>query len=171
DRADDDLSLLPQPARLAVQLARACRAEPRTLRAVPQGHARGREGAPEEDRGYAERPGRRAVRAAHLLLAGAVLLAAAVQAQEPPARPKFFIKPTGVFFEHLYEGEFVEPTSAFLDAKAGELWVTDTRNNLIAVFTTEGVPLFTFGSNEIKEPTKLAVDLAGRVYVIDIDRS
>jgi DNA-binding beta-propeller fold protein YncE len=106
-----------------------------------------------------------------LALAGAVLLATAVHAQEPPAPAKFYIRPTGVFFEHLYEGEFVEPTSAFLDAKAKELWVTDTRNNLIGVFTPEGVPLFTFGSNEIKEPTRLAVDGAGRVYVIDIDRS
>jgi DNA-binding beta-propeller fold protein YncE len=105
------------------------------------------------------------------LLAALALLGTGVQAQEPPEQPKFYIRPTAWIFEHLYEGEFVEPTSAFYDATTKELWVADTRNNLIGVFTADGTPLFAFGSNQLKEPTKLAVDEAGRVYVIDVDRS
>jgi DNA-binding beta-propeller fold protein YncE len=104
-------------------------------------------------------------------LALAIGLAAAGSAQESPAPPKFYIRPTAWIFEHLYEGEFVEPTSATFDAKAQELWVADTKNSLVGVFTPEGIPLFSFSSNELKEPLKIAVDGTGRVYVIDIDRS
>jgi tripartite motif-containing protein 71 len=108
----------------------------------------------------------RGIAAAALVL----FLTALAQAQEP-ASPTFYIRPTAWIFEHLYEGEFVGPTSAFFDRKAQELWVADTANNLIGVFTPEGIPLFTFSSDAIREPVRLAVDGNGRIYVIDVDRS
>ena len=89
----------------------------------------------------------------------------------PTASAVFHIRPTAIISEHLYEGQLLEPTSIFWDPKANELWVADTRNNLVGAFTKEGTPLFAFGSRELSEPAKIAVDGRGRVYVLDNDRS
>ncbi len=99
------------------------------------------------------------------------ILAFTARAQQSAPSPKFYIRPTAIITEHLYEGEFKEPSSVFFDPKAHELWVADTRNNLIGAFTVEGLPLFAFGSSELKEPSKVAVNGKGRVYVLDNDRS
>jgi 6-bladed beta-propeller protein/NHL repeat-containing protein len=106
-----------------------------------------------------------------LLLAALSGAGAAAQEAATPTPPKFYIRPTAIFSEHLYEGDFAEPTAAFFDHARNELWVADTKNNLIGAFTPEGVPLFAFGSDQIKEPSRLAVDRKGRVYVLDNDRS
>jgi len=57
-----------------------------------------------------------------------------------------------------------------VDAKSGEVWVADTRNNLVGVFTPDGAPLFTFGSDDLHEPIRVVTDANGRVYVLDNDR-
>jgi DNA-binding beta-propeller fold protein YncE len=105
------------------------------------------------------------------LFLAALAAGAAAQEGEAPAAPKFYIRPTAIFDEHLYEGSLAEPTSAFFDHARNELWVADTKNNLVGVFTPEGVPLFSFSSDQIREPSRLAVDGKGRVYVLDNDRS
>ena len=119
------------------------------------------------------------IRAVALAAALGALVAAAGAAQEtagtaaaPPAgaADKFYLRPTAIFYEHLYEGEFLEPMSVFLESKSGEIFVADTKNNLVGIFTFEGAPLFAFGSDELREPSKVAVDAGGRVYVLDNDR-
>lgn len=100
------------------------------------------------------------------------LLCASAAAQGPPSPPApFHIRPIALFSEHLYEGALESPMGIFFDGHAKEVWLTDTKNNIIGCFTPEGVPLFAFTSNLIREPSKIAVDTNGRVYVLDNDRS
>jgi DNA-binding beta-propeller fold protein YncE len=89
----------------------------------------------------------------------------------PPPPMKFHLRPTALFSEHLYEGTFLEPVGVSFDPKTNEVWVADTKNNLIGAFTPEGVPLFTFGSEDLHEPVRVATDPEGRIYVLDNDRS
>ncbi len=98
---------------------------------------------------------------------GAGLLAS--EAPEPSS--PFHIRPIALFNEHLYEGKLESPMGIFFDERAREVWVTDTKNNVVGCFTPEGVPLFAFTSNLIREPSKIAVDPKGRVYILDNDRS
>jgi DNA-binding beta-propeller fold protein YncE len=117
------------------------------------------------------------IRRASLAVIFAASIAAAALAEGPatgrPAAqgPKFYLRPTVVFSGHLYEGEFLEPMSVFLDPKSGEVFVADTKNGLIGIFTAEGAPLFAFGSEELREPTRVAADPGGRIYVLDNDRT
>jgi DNA-binding beta-propeller fold protein YncE len=105
---------------------------------------------------------------AALLLSGAVLTAQ--QSAEFSSSP-FHIRPVVLFSEHLYEGAFESPMGICFDSRTSEVWVADAKNNLIGAFTTDGVPLFTFRGEELREPSKIAVDPKGRVYVLDNDRS
>ncbi len=111
---------------------------------------------------------KRAVAFAMLLAAQSVAVA---QASAVPAGEKFHIRPIALFNEHLYEGTFLEPVGIVFDGKTNEVWVADTKNNLVGAFTPEGVPLFTFGSDELHEPAKIATDSRGRIYVLDNDHS
>lgn len=82
------------------------------------------------------------------------------------------LAPIAIFDSHLYAGPFAEPRGIAFDRKNNEVWVADTRNGLIGVFTPEGFPLFTFGgSAELRDPIKLAVDPMGHLLVIAGDRS
>ena len=91
-------------------------------------------------------------------------------AQKSESR-QFHIRPVTIFNEHLYEGTFLEPTGIGFDARTNEIWVADTKNNLIGSFTPDGVPLFAFGSDDMVEPVRVAIDATGRIYVLDNDRS
>lgn len=109
-----------------------------------------------------------------LALSGLFLaLAAGLVASEAPAPPSapFHIRPIALFGEHLYEGPLESPMGIFFDGRQREVWLTDTKNNIIGCFTPEGVPLFAFTSDLLREPSKIAVDTKGRVYVLDNDRS
>src|SRR6266536_5150611 len=97
-------------------------------------------------------------------------LAALAIAQEPAPAP-FHIRPIALFNAHLYEGTLESPMGIFFDERHGEVWVTDTKNNVVGCFTPEGVPIFAFTSDLLREPSKVAVDSKGRVYVLDNDRS
>ena len=105
----------------------------------------------------------------------ALAVTAAALLGETPASPAaaqdFHIRPTAIFDEHLYEGTLESPVGIAFDEHAKEVWVTDTKNNLVGCFTAEGVPLFAFGSDRLREPTKIAVDREGRVWVLDNDRA
>lgn len=105
--------------------------------------------------------------------AGAALVCAwaavSVHAQEPS---KLLLKPIAMFNQHLYAGDLAEPRGIAFDRKAGEVWVADSRNNVLGVFTPEGVPLFTTGpTRQVREPARVAVDPQGRLLVLDNDRS
>jgi sugar lactone lactonase YvrE len=110
-----------------------------------------------------------------LALPGLLLsLGAGVSATEAPApslSSPFYIRPIALFNEHLYEGALEAPMGIAFDERAKEVWVTDTKNSIVGCFTPEGVPLFAFTSNLLKEPSKIAVDAKGRLYVLDNDRS
>jgi tripartite motif-containing protein 71 len=115
----------------------------------------------------------RAVAAAAALLFAAlssVLPAAGEEAPAPPPRPS--LRPSVLFAQHLYEGDFAEPRGIFYDRSRREVWVADTRNDLIGAFTPDGVPLFAFGEKDrLHEPGRLAVDRRGRILVLDNDRT
>jgi len=83
----------------------------------------------------------------------------------------FHIRPTTIFSEHLYEGQFASPMGIAYDARTNEVLVADTKNNLIGTFTPDGVPLFAFGSADMVEPARVATDANGRIYVLDNDRT
>lgn len=68
--------------------------------------------------------------------------------------------------------DFFGPRDAVVDAK-GQLWVTDTGNHRILVFTLKGEPLFTVGKKgsgpgEFQEPVGLAIADDGTIYVADM---
>lgn len=96
---------------------------------------------------------------------------ASLRAQDTPV-PRVELRPTAIFDSHLYAGPFSEPRGITFDRKNNEVWVADTKNGLIGVFTPDGVPLFTFDAGAAaREPVKLAVDPSGRLLVIDSSRS
>jgi DNA-binding beta-propeller fold protein YncE len=93
------------------------------------------------------------------------------QAQESPVRAPS-LHPVAVFWQHLYEGNLGEPRGITIDRQTSEVWVADTRNHVLGVFSPDGVPLFTTGPSEhVREPARLAVDARGRLLVLDMDRS
>ncbi len=102
---------------------------------------------------------------------GIALGTAALRAQAPERPAPFYIRPVALFSEHLYEGAFEAPMGICFDPHANEVWVADAKNNLVGAFTPEGVPLFAFRGDDLREPSKVAVDPKGRVYVLDNDRS
>ena len=84
----------------------------------------------------------------------------------------FTLKPVLFLESHLYEGTLHGPESVFVDDKRGEIWVADTRNNLIGVFSNDGMPLYAFGSRKhLREPRQVQVDANGRVLVLEQDRT
>lgn len=84
----------------------------------------------------------------------------------------FTLKPVLFLESHLYEGSLHGPESVFVDPKRNEVWVADTRNNLIGVYSTDGMPLYSFGSKKyLREPRHVQVDASGRVLVLEQDRS
>jgi DNA-binding beta-propeller fold protein YncE len=99
------------------------------------------------------------------------LASSATRAEEPEIQ-QIWLRPVALFDQHLYEGAFGEPRGIFFDTKANEVWVADTRNGRIGVFTPNGIPLFSFGNTDrLKEPIRLAVAKNGDVYVLGIERS
>lgn len=98
-----------------------------------------------------------------------VAVTAVVWAQAPS---RLLLKPIAMFNQHLYDGDLAEPRGVAFDRRTGEVWVADTRNHVLGVFTPEGVPLFTTGaSRHVREPARVAVDPKGRLLVLDNDRS
>lgn len=108
-----------------------------------------------------------------ILLAAAALLLAPLRAQEEENLvPKPDLWPVAVFNQHLYDGPFSEPRGICYDAKNDEVWVADTRNGVLGVFTPDGVPLYTTAPNKaIREPSRLAANGKGLIYLLDADRT
>lgn len=133
-----------------------------------------------EKNSTAQTPSMRTGIAAAALIPTLFLVAASLAGQITPAPSptgataaarEFHIRPTTIFSEHLYEGEFAGPMGIAFDAKTNEVLVADTKNNLIGAFTPDGVPLFAFGSADMVEPACVATDASGRIYVLDNDRT
>jgi DNA-binding beta-propeller fold protein YncE len=69
-------------------------------------------------------------------------------------------------------GEFKNPSGMVFDDQKDRLYVADTQNHVIKVFTPEGNLLFTIGKRgtadgELNFPSYLAVDRNSRLYVMD----
>jgi len=108
---------------------------------------------------------------AALALLGALSVQAAGEG-EAEAQPAFYLKPVAVATQLLYEGDLAEPRGVAMDRARGEVWVADPRAGVVALFTPEGVPVFASrGDGHLKEPSRVAVGLDGRLYVLDNDRS
>jgi len=100
------------------------------------------------------------------------LLCGAIAASAGAEMMTFTLEPVLFLESHLYEGNLHGPESVFVDDQRGEVWVADTRNNLIGVFSSDGMPLYAFGSRKyVREPRQVAVDANGRVLVLEQDRT
>lgn len=112
---------------------------------------------------------RRVLALAVLLLAGFAPLALA---QDEPTMPKPALRPVTSFWSHLYDGTFRGPRGVFFDHATGEIWVADTNNDLAGSFSTDGVPLFSFGGKGVlREPVRVLATPSGDIYVLDDDRA
>jgi tripartite motif-containing protein 71 len=100
-------------------------------------------------------------------LVAAVATAVVATAEERPAPAVRTLAIETILYEYLYEGRFVGPNAVFFEPHSGELYMADRVTNLIGIFTPAGVPLFAFGDARIHEPRSIAVDRAGRIYVVD----
>jgi tripartite motif-containing protein 71 len=110
-------------------------------------------------------------RAWPVLLAALLALVSSATRGDEETSPKIWLRPVALFDQHLYEGALVEPRGICFDRKNNEVWVADTRNGRIGVFTPEGVPLFSFGGTDhLKEPVRVAVAKNGDVYVVGVER-
>ena len=80
---------------------------------------------------------------------------------------KFKLFPLTQIYQHE-EGMWLDsPRGIFYDEAKGEIYVADTRNNLVAIFDRDGYPLFSFGYNgELIEPSGVMTDKRGRIYVL-----
>ena len=86
--------------------------------------------------------------------------------------PDVILQPVTAFRFHLEEGSFVAPRGIFYDPVTEEVWVADTRNHLVAAFTTEGMPIYTARpGDEVREPARLVVQANGDLLVLDNDRT
>ena len=110
---------------------------------------------------------------AHLVLPAILLaLVSSASRAEEEKDQKIWLRPVALFDQHLYEGALAEPRGVFFDRAANEVWVADTKNGRIGVFTPDGVPLFSFGQTDhLREPVRLAVAKNGDVYVLGIERA
>jgi len=96
-------------------------------------------------------------------------------AEDNPTNPPqtvLQVRPLFAFFQHMYSGIFNEPMGVFFDPRTQEIYVADTKNDLIGIFNSKGISVFSFGAtDDIKEPIKVITDQQGRIFVLDIDRS
>ena len=105
------------------------------------------------------------------LAAVAVVLLAASPAARPASRAPM-LRPVALFSQHLYQGDLLAPRGIAFDRAHDEVWVADTGNHVLGVFTPDGVPVFTAPpSRHLREPSRMAVDPQGRLLVLDNDRS
>jgi len=114
----------------------------------------------------------RARRAALTLAAAALLASGGASGQEGGGRTQLYLKPLTSFWQHLEEGDFRAPRGVFYDARHDEVWVADTGNDRIALFTSDGMPLYsTQPGREIDQPFRLVVDANDHILLLDNDRS
>lgn len=108
-----------------------------------------------------------------LLFFALCLWAAGSPAEDAPApAPAPRLQPLFVFFQHIYYRQFNEPMGLFYDPRHREIYVADTKNDLIGVFDPQGIPLFAMGArDDIKEPVTIVTVPGGRILLLDIDKS
>ena len=82
------------------------------------------------------------------------------------------LRPEVVIRGGFYSGQFGTPSGIFCDPRTGEIFVADRATNSIEIFDEAGAALYSFSDDEhLREPSRIAVDDEGRIYVIDLDRT
>ena len=82
-----------------------------------------------------------------------------------PAGPTF--KPVLLVYQQTEGERFKKPAGVFVDRGTGEILVTDSGNNVVTLFSQDGVPVFTFGYNgEIPQPAKAVLDTQGHILIL-----
>jgi len=86
--------------------------------------------------------------------------------------PKFKgAKPLALAAEHIDGTIFRNPRGIYYDAAHDEIFVADTGNGLIGIFTGEGVPKFTFSAGPSTDsPSAVTTDDEGNIYVLTTAR-
>jgi len=101
--------------------------------------------------------------------APATVQAPAVKPEVAPS-PLILVFPPDKIAKGTGDGQFDSPCGVALDS-AGNIYVADTLNGRIQVFTNDGTFVRKWGSEAVGDrkflPRKLAVDAAGNVYVTD----
>jgi DNA-binding beta-propeller fold protein YncE len=102
----------------------------------------------------------------------AIVLCAAALPIGAADAPKFLLKPVALFNQHLYAGSFSGPRGIFFDRRHKEIWLADSGNGLIGIFSPEGFPLFAFREESgAGQPVRVVVDGDGTALVVSGDRS
>jgi DNA-binding beta-propeller fold protein YncE len=93
------------------------------------------------------------------------------RSSRPPAM-RLALRPVTSMYEHLEAGFFRRPRGVAVDPVRGEIWIADTQNDRLAIFSADGLPLHSVRpGGEVRRPAKLAVQGDGRVLVLDDDRT
>jgi len=109
-----------------------------------------------------------------LLFSALCLWPSGSSAEDAPKPPQATVRlqPLFAFFQHTYYGNFNEPMGVFFDPRHQEIYVADTKNDLVGVFDPQGNPLFAFGArDDIREPVKIVADPGGRLLLLDLDKT
>jgi sugar lactone lactonase YvrE len=87
-----------------------------------------------------------------------------------PVYPNNII-PVDAIRGHLMNGWFKEPVDVFFDVNSQEVVVADSKNGLIGIFDTEGVPVFAFGGASVMtDPRRVVTTADGSIYVLDSEQ-
>lgn len=106
------------------------------------------------------------------LIAAVVLCVAASFASSGVAQEdtgeRLVYRSTQLFNQHLYKGSMSRPRAIAYDAERREVWVAETDNGVVGVFSPSGVELFSFTSRLfVRDPSRLAVTPRGELIVIE----
>jgi DNA-binding beta-propeller fold protein YncE len=111
-----------------------------------------------------------------IIFAALLCLGAGETAPSPTNRPapvrkkiieRLELQPKRVIYQQVEAIVLKSPNGVFVDPTTGEVYVADTKNDLVAVYNQDGIPLFAFGYNgEFKEPQRVVCDPQGRIYVL-----
>ncbi|HYG70361.1 MAG TPA: hypothetical protein VD838_21970, partial [Anaeromyxobacteraceae bacterium] len=109
----------------------------------------------------------RSVTNARWALLAALAAMPARSAEPDPAAPPD-LRPEILFSEHLYDGALASPVALTWSPRVDEFHVLDSASRLVGIFDARGYPVFAFvGAAPQAEPRDLAVDAAGRAYVLE----
>jgi len=68
------------------------------------------------------------------------------------------------------ETNFLEPACLAVDNRSGTMFIADSKDGSISIFSTMGVPKTQYGiSEKLKNPLALAVDKQGSLYVVEFE--
>ena len=80
---------------------------------------------------------------------------------------RLFLTPSRLIYRGDEGSVFKSPSDIYIDEERGEFYVSDSRNNLVTIYSLDGMPKFSIGYNgELIAPAKVMTDKDGRIYVI-----